>query len=93
MMTDTEIKICQSCAMPLGNADLYGTNADGSKNEDYCTYCYQNGTFTSEQTMGEMIETCIPFISKGDPYPDEETARKAMNAYFPELKRWKKQVG
>ncbi len=36
--------------MPLGSEDLLGTNADGGKNGDYCLYCYQNGTFTSDMT-------------------------------------------
>ena len=89
-MTNTEMKICQSCAMPLENAEALGTNADGSKNEDYCQYCFENGNFTWEGTMEEMIEACVPFVSKGNPYPDEDSARKAMNAYFPQLKRWKK---
>ena len=30
-----EQKFCQSCGMPLTN-EVLGTNADGSKNEDYC---------------------------------------------------------
>ncbi len=81
--------VCQSCAMPLGSADMQGTNADGSKNAEYCCYCYKDGAFTSEQTMDEMIETCVPFVSKGEPWPDEETARKAMREMFPQLKRWK----
>ena len=28
-------KLCQSCGMPL-TEEVLGTNADGSKNEDYC---------------------------------------------------------
>jgi hypothetical protein len=76
--------------MPMENLDLLGTNADGSTNEDYCHYCYKDGAFTTNETMEEMIETCLPFVSKGDPWPDEETARKAMQQVFPKLKRWKK---
>ena len=30
-----EHKFCQSCGMPL-TTDNKGTNADGSRNEDYC---------------------------------------------------------
>jgi len=89
-MENNEMKFCQSCAMPLGAPDLYGTNADGSRNEDYCHYCFQNGAFTKEETMDEMIETCVPFVSKGEPWPDEATARKAMQELFPQLKRWRK---
>ena len=29
------MRFCQSCGMPLTD-DVLGTNADGSKNEDYC---------------------------------------------------------
>ena len=30
--------------MPL-TADLLGTNADGSRNMDYCIFCYKDGRF------------------------------------------------
>ncbi len=34
-------KFCQCCGMPIGDTDeLFGTNADGSKNADYCKYCF-----------------------------------------------------
>ena len=42
-----EQKFCQSCGMPL-TEDILGTNADGSKNEDYCMYCYKDGKFLQE---------------------------------------------
>ena len=35
-------KFCQSCAMPMTD-EQFGTNADGSKNEDYCIYCFKDG--------------------------------------------------
>ncbi len=89
-MENTEMKLCQSCTMPLTSQDLMGTNADGGRNEDYCHYCFQDGNFTKEETMDEMIEACVPFVSKGDPWPDEATARIAMQEMFPQLKRWKK---
>ena len=40
--------------------------------------------------MEQMIETCVPFVSNGDPYPDAETARSEMLKIFPQLKRWRK---
>ena len=44
-----ENKFCQSCGMPLKKDPTRGgTNADGSKNDKYCSYCYQNGAFTVE---------------------------------------------
>ena len=41
------MKYCQCCAMPMGEGkELYGTNSDGSGNEDYCKYCFEKGEFT-----------------------------------------------
>lgn len=85
-----EERYCQSCAMPMGNADeLYGTNSDGSKSEDYCKYCFENGTFTSNATMEEMIELCVPHMASANSGMSEDEARKMMQKFFPLLKRWK----
>lgn len=84
-----EIPYCQSCAMPLLNPEDFGTEKDGTENKEYCRFCYQNGSFTSEETMEQMIETCIPFALKSNVYPDAETARAKMMEYFPQLGRWK----
>ncbi|RBQ23112.1 hypothetical protein ALNOE001_11280 [Candidatus Methanobinarius endosymbioticus] len=46
-----DIEFCQSCAMPM-NKNVNGTNDDGTKNKDYCMYCYQKGEFTSGMTNG-----------------------------------------
>lgn len=79
---------CQSCAMPLGSPEDHGTNADGSRNQDYCRYCYENGAFTSQSTMEEMIDFCVPYSKEH--YGSEEAAKKALQEWFPQLKRWKK---
>ena len=50
-----EMKFCQSCGMPL-TEDVLGTNADGSKNEDYCMYCYRDGKFLQECTMEVLTD-------------------------------------
>ncbi len=87
------MKFCQSCGMPL-NDENRGTNADGSKNDDYCMYCYQNGKFTNDCTMDEMIEFCAQFVdevNKNMPKPmTKEEYKDMMRQYFPLLKRWKK---
>lgn len=79
---------CQSCGMPMNTDDDRGTNADKSINEEYCHYCYENGKFTKEETMEEMIESCIPFGLQEGVYKDEKTARDAMMSFYPTLKRW-----
>ncbi len=85
-------KICQSCGMPMNEESLVGTNHDGSKNSDYCIYCYQNGKFVQNFTMDEMIEHCSQFVNevnKGLPQPiTKEEYIGQMKMYFPHLKRW-----
>ena len=81
---------CQSCGMPLSEESHFGKNADGSKNEDYCCYCYENGAFNNpDMTMEEMIELCVPHVVEAKVCPDAESARKMMQEFFPTLKRWK----
>jgi hypothetical protein len=77
--------------MPMADENLYGKNADGSRNEDYCSYCFPNGVFNNpNETMEEMIETWIPFMLEGGDFKDADTARKVLQEQLPELKRWKK---
>jgi hypothetical protein len=80
---------CQSCAMPLGTgADPVATNADGSPNDEYCGYCYQNGAWTAPNiTMSEMVEHCVPPMVETGQFTPEE-ARSTMVSVLPTLKRW-----
>ena len=86
-----EQNFCQSCGMPL-TEELLGTNADGSKNADYCIYCSKDGRFVQDCTMEEMIETCSQFVdevNKSLPQPiTKEEYKEQMRKYFPYLKRW-----
>ena len=87
-------KFCQSCGMPLTD-EILGTNADGSKNEDYCIYCYKDGKFLQDCTMEEMIAFCAQFVdevNKNLPQPmTKEEYIGQMKMYFPHLKRWHKE--
>ena len=81
--------------MPLTD-EVLGTNADGSKNVDYCMCCFREGKFLQDCTMDEMIEHCAQFIdevNKGlpNPIPKEEYVGQ-MKMYFPHLKRWRKEL-
>jgi len=81
---------CQSCGMPLTEEAMYGKNADGTKNEDYCCYCYPSGAFASpNETMEEMIESCIPYLVEDGTCPDADSARELLQGHLPTLKRWK----
>lgn len=84
---------CQSCGMPMQTTDQFGTNADGSSNQEYCCYCYKNGAFTQDCTMDGMIEHCIKYLDEfngacSTQYTKEEAIAQ-MKQFFPHLKRWK----
>ncbi len=84
-----DASFCQSCGMPLTEEALHGTNADGSRSADYCRYCYQSGRFSRDETVEEMIESCIPFMTEGGAMTEAE-ARKKLSEELPRLKRWRK---
>lgn len=86
-------KFCQSCGMQMTATEQFGSNADGTPNEEYCSYCYQDGAFTEDCTMDGMIDHCLEFLDEFNkdmerPYTKEE-ARSEMRKFFPMLKRWK----
>lgn len=90
-----EQQFCQSCGMPL-NDENRGLNADGSRSEDYCMYCYKNGAFTQDFTMGQMIEFCLQFLDQWNTQAGcnltHIQAKEQMFRYFPRLKRWKEKM-
>ena len=94
-MENSNVLYCQSCGMPMTDAELYGKNADGSKSEDYCQYCYPDGAFSNpDETLEEMIESCAPYMVKSEENPDGicpdvDSARKLLQEHLPTLKRWK----
>lgn len=78
--------VCQCCGMPLDD-DIIGRNGDGSLNEDYCKWCYADGTYTYSD-MDELIEVCVKHMAeKGF---SEEQAREYMRAKLPTLDYWKR---
>ncbi len=78
--------ICQCCGMPLEDAIL-GRDRDGALNEDYCQWCYAEGTFTYSD-MDELIEVCVPnMVSQGFP---ADGARAWLRESLPKLDYWKR---
>lgn len=81
--------VCQCCGMPMNSPDLYGKNADGTPNPEYCHYCCPSGEENMSGTLEEMIECCVPIEMKLGLHPDEQTARERISAYLPTLRYWK----
>ncbi len=94
-MEDNKInamRFCQSCGMPLTD-EILGTNADGSKNEEYCIYCYKDGAFTGNFTMEEMVEFCAQFVDQYNQNTGQNLTKEeykgVLREFYPTLKRWK----
>ncbi|MBO4798949.1 MAG: helix-turn-helix domain-containing protein, partial [Candidatus Methanomethylophilaceae archaeon] len=78
--------ICQCCGMPLEDP-IIGRNRDGSLNEDYCKWCYADGTYTYSN-MDDLINVCVPHMVT-DSFP-EEAVRSYMKERLPQLDYWKR---
>ena len=78
--------ICQCCGMPLDDSTT-SKEPDGDFNEDYCKWCYTDGTFkyTSKE---QLIDFCVTHMAS-ESWPAEQV-RAHMEAVVPELKHWKK---
>lgn len=78
--------ICQCCGMPLDDAIL-SKNKDGSFNEDYCQWCYADGTYTYSN-MDDLIDVCVVQMAKHG--FTEAQARAYMKETLPKLDYWKR---
>ena len=78
--------ICQCCGMPLEDVTM-SRETDGSFNEDYCKWCYADGTYTYSN-MDELIDVCVTHMVKED--FTEAQARAYMQELLPTLDYWKK---
>ena len=78
--------VCQCCGMPLEDSIL-GRNRDGSLNEDYCRWCYADGTYMYSD-MDDLIDVCVGNMT-GEGF-SEEQARAYLKQKLPELDYWKR---
>jgi hypothetical protein len=87
---EKEIKLCQSCGMPIDKDPAKGgTNSDKSKSEIYCSFCYQDGIFLDYGiTLKEKIEKNIQIAVTKMNIP-ENKAREMAENLLPKLERWK----
>ena len=78
--------ICQCCGMPLED-EIIGRNEDGSLNEDYCKWCFADGTYTYSN-MDDLIEVCVRNMVNEN--FTEEQAREYLKQSLPKLDYWKR---
>ena len=66
---------------------IIGRNEDGSPNEDYCKWCYADGTYTYSN-MDDLIDVCVKHMA-GENF-SEEQARAYLKQTLPTLDYWKR---
>ena len=93
MQTDTEIKYCQTCGIPL-NIDY--NNLGENISTEYCDYCLKHGVKGYDFSMDYLIYLWGLFPEEyykevGISYTSSEI-RDIMSRRLPEIKRWKQKI-
>ena len=79
--------ICQCCGMPLEDEEIISHDSDGTLNEDYCKWCYADGTYTYSN-MDDLIDVCVKNMINEN--FTEEQVRAYMKDLLPKLDYWKR---
>lgn len=85
--------LCQSCGMMLQRDSDKGTEQDGRKSEEYCHFCFQEGSFTQNITMEELIEHNLQALDEWNKSVGlqltRQEAKSQLMTFLPTLKRWR----
>jgi hypothetical protein len=74
--------------MPMHKPHDFGSEADGSRSKEYCSFCFSDGQFTAPNaTMQEMIDKGVEIVVRDGIMP-AEMARAVMAQTIPGLRRW-----
>lgn len=86
LLGSTRTRACQCCGMPLDDESIISHNKDGEPNENYCKWCYADGTFTYGN-MNDLIDVCVKHMAEQG--FTEDQARTYMKNLLPTLDYWK----
>ena len=78
--------ICQCCGMPMDDT-IIGRDKDGTPNEEYCQWCYADGTYTYSN-MDDLIDVSVGHMVKQG--FTEDQARAYLKQALPKLDYWKR---
>lgn len=87
LLGDPRTQICQCCGMPLEEDEILGREKDGTLNEEYCKWCYADGTYTYSN-MEDLIDVCVKYMVNEN--LTEEQARAYMMEKLSKLDYWKR---
>lgn len=55
-------KFYQSCGTSQQKQENFGSNHDECRNEEYCCYCFKDGTYMMDLIMDQMIEHDVQLV-------------------------------
>ena len=76
--------ICQCCGMPLDDSSI-SREPDGSFNEDYCKWCYNEGKFVYT-SLDELLDFLAEHMSDESLTPGQ--VREYFSRQLPKLRHW-----
>ena len=79
--------VCQCCGMPLDKDDMVSREADGSFNEDYCRWCYTDGSF-AYRSKDDLLDFLVSHMPNPENAPDD-VRRRQYDGYLSQLKHWR----
>ena len=78
--------VCQCCGMPLNEDSMISKEADGSFNEDYCKWCYNDGRFAYD-SKDSLLDFLISHMPNPENLPEDER-RRQYSSHLAQLKHW-----
>ena len=79
--------LCQSCSMPLEIDHVKGTEKNGSRSNEYCIYCYENGHFKDPSlSLAKMLDIVETQMEKMN--IPSKIIESSLNK-IPKLNRWR----
>lgn len=78
---------CQCCGMPLSEDSMLSKENDGQFNEDYCKWCYSEGTF-AYKTKDSLLDYLVTHMPNPENQKEPER-RKVFDYHLSQLKHWR----
>jgi hypothetical protein len=80
--------VCQSCGYSMRRPDDFGSEADGTASDTYCSTCYAEGSFRHEASSSdEFISLAVQDIAKTRKQAVGKM-RLTLRKELPKLARW-----
>ena len=77
----------QCCGMPLSEDSMLSKENDGQFNEDYCKWCYSEGTF-AYKTKDSLLDYLVTHMPNPE-NQNERERRKVFDYHLSQLKHWR----